>query len=86
LSSQGGRDFDGKNDASRSASTFCRRNTFSLEESDVFCRKEKYYKCDVDENNGWLFDLIDIIRGYGRIGRENDPQILIPENATVHFG
>jgi hypothetical protein len=33
-----------------------------------------------------VFDFIDTSLGYGRIGIEEDTQILIPENITVNFG
>jgi hypothetical protein len=34
------------------ASTFCRKNNFSLEQLDVSQRNPNYYKSDLDEDNG----------------------------------
>jgi hypothetical protein len=33
-----------------------------------------------------VFDFINTSSGYGRIGIEDDTQILIPENITVSLG
>jgi hypothetical protein len=65
---------------------FCRSNTFSLEESGFWWKKDRCYEHDVDENIVRAFEFIDTSGGDGQMGIENGTHILISDKVIVSFG